>query len=207
MPTSVLELFSSVGLFPEEPVKWGQSLPPRTSSGPGVYVVALSSSPEDKTTCLVGVPPLDLDEIGRWVEAVPKLTVDGVRPVTEELVSRIAERLGKYWLPDEPILYIGTTSRTVKRRVCEFYCTDLGERSPHRGGHWLKTLSILDRLYVFWALTPEAKDIESQLLQTFAERTLADTSIALDTKNGSLPFANLTPRARKKHKIKHQVKD
>lgn len=207
MPTSVLELFDSVELLPEGPIEWGHSLPSRTGSGSGVYVVALSSTPEDKSSCLIRVPPLNRTEIMHWIDAVPKLKVDGVRPPKEALVGLVSDRLARYWLPDEPILYIGTTSRTIKQRVCEYYSTELGERQPHRGGHWLKTLSILNSLYIYWALTPNAEDVEKQLLRTFAGGTLASRDIAHDTQNGTLPFANLKPVTWKKHNIRPQARD
>jgi len=65
----------------------------------------------------------------------------GRRPSADAFAARIAS----FWLPDEPIVYIGLAT-SLRSRVSGFYRTPIGARRPHAGGWLLKTLSILDRL-------------------------------------------------------------
>jgi len=72
------------------------------------------------------------------------------------------------------------------------YETPLGDAKPYSGGHWLKALSVLKDLRVWWADTGAHEEYEDGLLTTIAER------------NGELlPFANLMSTAKefKRHGI------
>src|ERR1051326_3780216 len=63
------------------------------------------------------------------------------------------------WLPFEPVLYIGQTTRgTIRERVRAFYCHKVGARSPHAGGQIIKLLDC-DR-WVYWATTNAPMDLE-----------------------------------------------
>ncbi len=81
------------------------------------------------------------------------------------------------WLPGEPVLYIGRTSRKLCMRLCEFYCHEYGDSSPHRGGQAIKLLRGCP-LWVFWAGTERFLDDEREMIAFFKDRM------------GSLPFAN-----------------
>lgn len=52
------------------------------------------------------------------------------------------DRLATFWLPDEVVLYIGLAGASVRKRVRQYYRTPLGDKRPHAGGWWLKTLTV-----------------------------------------------------------------
>lgn len=197
MPSTVSDLFSAVGLEPAGVVKWGEPLPERRV--PGVYVVALSSDP-DSTREMRSFPQLAPHRFEELLRTCPGLSLDGVRPS----VDRLVERLEAFWIKDEVVLYIGLSSRPVGTRMREYYNTPLGANGPHKGGWWLKMLSDLDQLNVFWAATSEFAAAEEGMLEAFAqgvsERSLAD----LYDCEIVAPFANLraSDNRIKRHGIK-----
>src|SRR3970040_418529 len=93
--------------------------------------------------------PGDLEAGGRWRERVPGLTLDGATPTGREL----AARLHRFWLPDQPVLYVGMSAASIGARVAAYHRTALGDPRPHAGGYWLKPPSGLDRLPVLRAGT------------------------------------------------------
>jgi transcription elongation factor GreA len=175
-PLGAAELLRSVGLLADGPTAWGT---PVRSGGPGVYVVELPSPPPSA--------PIDFAAIGRWLELVPGLTLDGTRPTGREL----AARLHRFWLPDQPVLYVGMSKASIGSRVGAYYRTPLGDSRPHAGGYWLKTLSGLERLRVWWAETDASEEYEDALLEAFATAVPAELAAALHDPAIVLPFANL----------------
>src|SRR4029079_16143480 len=119
---SAAGLLRAVGLLPDGPVVWGRPLPP---TGAGVFVIELA---EPRPAA-----PLELARIGKWVERVSELRLDGERPTSKA----VAARLAAFWLPAHPVLYIGAAENAVSRRVAAIGATALGDRRPHAGGHWL----------------------------------------------------------------------
>jgi hypothetical protein len=193
MPTSVVKLFSSVLLSVSGPVRWGSPIP---STYPGGYVVAVTSDPEDDKNVYGNKPPIDLDKLQAWINRVPNLRVDNVRPIPDML----EERLRRFWLPDEPVLYVGKAGISLRNRVNQYYKTPLGDRRPHAGGHWLKTLSILNNLSVFWATTPNPQSSENELLETFTRAVSENTLLMLRDPARPFPFANLEfPKGNRKN--------
>ena len=158
------------------PATWGT---PVRSNRPGVYLVELPSPP--------AAAPIDIAVVGSWLERVPTLTLDGRRPTGREL----AARLHALWLPDQPILYVGTSSASIGARVAAFHRTPLGDRKPYAGGHWLKTLRGLDQLRVWWAETDAPEEYEDALLAAFAAGIPAEVAAKLHDPAVVLPFANL----------------
>lgn len=171
------ELLRSLGLLVDGPVRWGN---PVSSRRPGIFVVELPGGADRA--------PVDIVSVRRWVERVPGMLVDS-QPATPHDVAR---RLESFWLPSEPILYVGRSARAVGPRVAAMYETPLGDSKPYSGGHWLKSLSVLRDLRVWWADTAAHEEYEDGLLTTIAERN-----------GGLLPFANLMSTARefKRHGI------
>lgn len=199
MPTSVKELFSSESLEAAGQVKWGTPISEKRS---GVYVVATTSDFDNNTNVYGDNLPIDLEILKKWIDDISTLTVDGKRP-TPEILS---DRLTQFWLPDEPILYIGQTTKKLKKRIGEYYATQLGNRSPHAGGYWLKTLSISGDLNVFWATTSESmnpNDIETKLQRNFVKGVSPTSKSNLHDPKRPFPFANLvvTGCGRKSHGI------
>jgi hypothetical protein len=158
---------------------------PETSTG--VYVVALSSAADAmEGTC--SDAPLEGAALDELCAVCPALTLDGMpRPAREEL----AERIGSYWLPDETVLYIGLAGQPLRTRVRQYYNTPLGAARPHKGGWWLKTLSVLADLHVHFATTADFKDVEENMLRTFAANVSDDSRNRLPADEPVMPFANL----------------
>ncbi|HLA15788.1 MAG TPA: transcription elongation factor GreA, partial [Candidatus Limnocylindrales bacterium] len=91
----------------------------------------------------------------------------------------------------EPILYIGRSNASLAGRVNAYYRTPLGDPKPHAGGHWIKTLSILDETRVWWAETDAAEEAELSLIEAFADGVDPKSAAALPAGSPVLPFANL----------------
>jgi transcription elongation factor GreA len=183
------ELLRSVGLLADGPVRWGN---PVRVGGPGVYIVEMATPLKSA--------PVDHTIVGRWIEHVPGLSLEGARPTPREL----AVRLGEFWLPDETVLYIGMTNLSIGGRVGAFIKTPLGDRRPHAGGHWLKTLTVLPELRVWWAPTSAPEEYEDALLSAFAQGISAAAKAGLRDASVVLPFGNLqtATNERKQHGIR-----
>jgi transcription elongation factor GreA len=168
-------LLRDIGLLADGPVRWGT---PVRVGGPGLYVVEMAAPVADA--------PLDLAKVGKWLERVPGLRLDGERPTSKQLLAR----LHALWLPDQTVLYIGMTAVSIGGRVRAYYETPLGDRRPHAAGHWIQTLRSLDGLRVWWAQTPAAEEAEDAALDAFAATAPAH---ATDRPAGALdlPWANL----------------
>lgn len=138
VPSTVQQVFGAAGLATLHQVRWCERVP---ESGPGVYVVALT----DKTLEVAGTRwrcPLEIRTLEHLL-SIRAVEVDK-EPVT---VEALAKRLEQYWLPDECVLYIGRASKSVRKRVRDYYRTPLGATRPHAGGWWLKTLKVLPDLH------------------------------------------------------------
>jgi hypothetical protein len=122
-------LLRAVGLLADGPVVWGR---PVRARGSGVFVVELAPAP--------ATAPIELTRIGKWVERLPGLRIDG-RPATSRAV---AARLAAFWIPSTTVLYVGSSTGSVAARVAAIDRTILGDRRPHAGGHWLKTIAGLE---------------------------------------------------------------
>lgn len=177
--TGASDLMRSLGLLVDGPAQWTRRI---ASRAPGIFVVELPG----------GAPqaPLDTLALRRWIERVPELRLDGARPGVPELRDRLAE----FWLPDEPILYVGRSARALGQRLAAIYATPLGDAKPAAAGHWLKTLSVQSDLRVWWAETDANEEFEDAILAEVAARNAAGRTPPV------LPFANLaasdgSPRA------------
>jgi transcription elongation factor GreA len=177
-------LLRSVGLLPDGPVVWGRPVPaPRG----GVFIVELPNPPARA--------PVSITRVGKWIERVDSLRLDGERPTSKQL----AARLGSFWIPNQPVLYIGATDVSVARRVLALATTVLGDRRPHSGGHWLRTLEGLESARIWWARTDASEEYEDALLTAFAAGVGPEDRAALPDAEVILPFANLrTPTGARK---------
>src|SRR5260221_3614360 len=101
------------------------------------------------------------------------------------------------------------TPASIGGRVGALYRTPLGDRKPHAGGHWLKTLRGLDRARIWWAQTSAAEEYEDALFSAFADGVDASPEAAprLADRAVILPFATLQTAtgARKAHGISGAV--
>ena len=130
------QLLRSVGLLADGPGLWGR---PVSAPGPGVFVVELPAP--------LPSAPIDVARVGKWIERVETLRLDSTRPTSKALAARIAA----FWLPSQTVLYIGSSEASVGRRTGAMARTELGDRRPYAGGHWLKTLRSLDGVRIWWS--------------------------------------------------------
>jgi hypothetical protein len=192
MPTTINETLSAAGLKSGGMVPWGTK---PAEPAYGVYIVSLTDSKNDCTNTLVN-PPLKREAFTDWLQYCPQLTLDGARPTEEQLMDRIQ----RFWLPDEVILYIGLAS-SLSSRIGQYYRTPIGASKPHSGGYFLKLLSNLPELYVHYATTSNPAESEYAMLQHFTEAASAEARENLIDPSHPFPFANLEwPRGtRKQH--------
>ena len=184
MDPSAPGLLRAVGLLADGPVPWGRSVP---AVGAGVFLVEL---PAPRATA-----PIELTRVGKWIERVETLRLDGQRPTSRALAARLAA----FWLPSQVVLYAGATPNSIANRVRALRETPLGERRPHPGGHWLQALTGLERARIWWAATDAIEEYEDALLAAFGEGVPAAERAALPDAEVVLPFANLrTPTGARK---------
>ncbi len=173
--TSASELLRSVGLLADGPVVWGR---PVRESRPGVFLIELPTP--------MARPPIDMGAIGDWIRRVPALTLDGQRPTGTQLAARLAG----YWIPDQVVLYAGMSTQSIGAKVAAIVKTPLGDRRPFSGANWLKTLSGVDRLRIWWAETDAPEEYLDAILSAFAE-AVGRAGAELPGPSLVLPFANL----------------
>lgn len=196
MPSTVRELFAAAGLTPTAVVPWGTR---PTNRRPGVYAVALTADVDDRAG-LVDCP-LEMSRVRELLDVRPELRVDGQRPTVNEL----ATRLMLMWLPNEPVIYIGCAGSSIHDRVCKYYRTKVGARSPHAGGWPTKMLRGLDSCYVHTAGCDDPDGAERQMIDAFLRQVRLESAAQLVDPTLPLPFANLEiPRGRRKrHGIRY----
>ena len=184
-------LLDAAGLQPAGRVGWGEPVP---CDKVGVYVV--------ETPALYSIAPIDTNAVAGWLERVPRLQLDGPRPTPGE----VAARLGKFWIPSRSVVYIGRTTAPLAERIAAYYATPLGDRSPHAGGHWIKTLRLLRECWVSWAIAADPFASEDELLTCFEATVSLSEAAALFDPEHVLPFANLEDahKVRKRHGMRYQ---
>ena len=173
------ELLRAVGLLADGPAVWGWPGRPVPANGRGVFIVELAAP--------LARAPIELTRVGKWVERVPTLTLDGQRPTSKAL----AARLSAFWLASESVVYVGSSSTSIGGRVAAMQRTALGDRRPHPGGHWLAALDARTTMRVWWAATDAVEEYEDALLTTFEEAVGGEEVAALPDASVVLPWANL----------------
>ncbi len=161
------------------PAEWGR---PIRYDGPGVFIVELAAP--------VASPAMDLAPVGKWLERVPELRLDGIRPTSRDL----AERLRSFWLPSQPVLLISSTERSVGGRLAAISKTVPGDRRPAWTGFWLHFLRNAAELRIWWATTPDADSTmlaELELLEAFAKGVPAEEAAGLRAGSAVLPWGVL----------------
>jgi len=176
-------------------VAWGERVPLDAS---GIYLVSRSKDPNDLKA--LEAAPVSLARCQELLDARSELRLDGERPDAKLL----RERITAFWLPDEPVLYIGLAGTSVAERVKDYYRTPLGARRPHSGGWFLKALDILPKLWVHYAGCKNPADAEEAALEAFAANVDQETKALLHDSEQVMPFANLEyPKGtRKDHGVK-----
>jgi len=169
-------LLRAVGLLPDGPGQWGR---PLRAQGGGVFVVELPAP--------LASAPLDHGHLGRWLEKVPALRLDGARPTGRDLLTRLAA----FWLPAETVLFVGSTTGSMAGRATAMARTELGDRKPAPSGNWLHALADPGILRIWWAATDAPEEYEDALLSEFAEGVGDAARAALPDTTVVLPWANL----------------
>ena len=75
-------------------------------------------------------------------------------------------------------------------RIAAIEATVLGDRRPHAGGHWLRTLRLPATTRVWWAATGAVEEYEDALLTAFADGVSAEERQRTPDPDVVLPFAN-----------------
>jgi hypothetical protein len=196
MPLTVRALLQSAGLTLTGSVQWKQ---PVRVAGSGVYLVSLSPDPS-MNAGLRRRAPIDPVKIEEWLKRVPTVQLDGQRAE----VVKLQNRLARFWLRDENVIYVGKAT-SLEDRIAAFYNTPLGNRGPHAGGHWLKTLTVLAQAHVYFAVTVDPARCEFRMLTAFSQGMSASAKSVLHDPSLPLPFANLKLRRRKLHGLSRQT--
>lgn len=147
---TVAEIFREVSLSPDGPLRWGNSN--IDECGKGVYVVARVEDPT------VGCKACDL----KFTDPHP--------PVNDRKYEL------RRWFRNEPVLYIGQTTRSLRKRIKQFYDQEVGKKGPHAGGQVVKLLDF--DLWVYWSATPDPVNVEKKMISVFKKQV------------GKPPFAN-----------------
>lgn len=200
MPTSVNQIFVDIlGREPDGKIKWKDIIKSDIPQRNGIYIIALEDA-------ICSIESSDI-AIKDWMSLATNILINGQSPSAYD----IKERLDEFWYPDEIILYIGKTSgatQNLKIRLSQFYRHILGKKSPHRGGHWIKTLSCLNELNVYWGIVEDEDpyEIEQQMIEYFLQRVSEDSRDSLYDRELPIPFANLEFwNIRKRHGFRNQT--
>lgn len=121
-------------------------------------------------------------------------------------VRTLKQRLTRFIDPNEQILYIGKTDNTILERVKQLYNHVLSKPSPHRGGHWIKTISDMSLLKVYYAVIEQPADVETRMLNYYGGYITNVGHTEFYDSDCILPFANLQNGngIRKNHGIMNQ---
>jgi hypothetical protein len=173
------------------------------SQSGGVYVVSLVSESQEDGSKRCFAPQLSEELIAEWLRMNPclRLDSDDHRPTVAEL----RERLAAFWLPHEPVLYVGQTSKSLGERLSAYRRTPPERSRPHAGGYWLKLVAGYSSKFVFWAARTDPNAAEKAMLDRFVSRVSRQTRALLLDPLRPFPFANLEhPKGNvKAHGIKH----
>ena len=195
-PTTVETLLAAAGLKHAGSAPWLTPIPEYQT---GVYFVSLSEDPASEDG--IEDAPVSKARVVELLAARPELRVDSKRPHGDALAARYRE----CWIPGTPIIYIGGTDDSLRKRVDRFYQTPLGARGPHAGGYFVKMIDV--PLFVHWAVAPVATaTVEGSLVDAF-EAALPDAvrSRLHDPRCG-FPFANLEhPVQRARYRKRHGI--
>ena len=168
-------LFRAVRLLPDGPALLGR---PIRAGGPGVFAVELSAP--------LPAAPIELTRVGKWLERVPGLRLDGDRPTSRALAARLAA----FWLPSRTVVFIGSTAGSIGGRLAALEAHVPGEPRPYAAAQWLRMLDAPGQR-AWWASTDAPEEYEDALLEAFAATVPEAERAALHDPDVVVPFANL----------------
>ena len=91
--------------------------------------------------------PIEMTRVGKWLERVPELRLDGARPVVAGAGRPARRRSG---CPARWSCTSAPSSSSIGGRLAAMDQTALGDRRPSAAGYWLKTLRDVP-LRVWWS--------------------------------------------------------
>jgi transcription elongation factor GreA len=131
--------------------------------------------------------PIDHVAVARWLERTPSLRLDGERPTTKALATRLAS----YWLPDQTVVLVGSSKGSLRARIAAIQATPLGDPRPNARAYWLMTLRHIETSRVWWAATGAPEEHEDALLDAFAAGVSEASRAQVREPELILPFAVL----------------
>lgn len=198
MAVSVAKLFEEFQLDYEGAYEWNH---PLDANYNGVYVLALTSNPNDEQPHPYRFEIRD-DIFSYWLSQATELQIAGEKVTKKEQVE---EYLLQFWNPNENILYIGESSsltNPLQKRVKQFYTHKVGQKGPHTGGYWLKLLSCLNNVSVYYAQATNPREVEFKMLMKFIELSSGKSFFEIKDFANFLPFANVKIDVSKRHTLK-----
>lgn len=201
MPSTVKQLFDSFCIRDMKSVPWGTTF---KDTNEGIYIVSLSPYAENNSS-IIPSPSFSKTILQAWIDFLPDFTMDGSKPTIDKLKSRLSD----LWIPDESILYIGKASggfpnSGLGKRISDYYRTKIGSRSPHSGGQWIKTLSNISSLWIYYGYCEDSEVVEFDMLTSFMNNISTFSRDKLRDKRLPLPFANLEYKLCKNDGFKNQ---
>jgi transcription elongation factor GreA len=144
-----------------------------------VYVVELGAP--------LPAAPIELTRVGKWLERLPGMRLDGEHPTSKALAARLAS----LWWPETTVLYAGTSDRSIGRRVAAMVAHVPGDRQPHPDSQWLHLLRGLESLGLrtWWAETDAAEEYLDAFFDAFGAAQPAAPS-GRPANALALPWAN-----------------
>ncbi|GEM_PF-1998410 len=203
MPVSVDKLFTEFGLNYSKPYKWNEKFDAIFN---GVYIISSSNNPKKALPNNIEFD-ISVKVFENWKQQAPNLEIEN-KKVTE--VSQVKQYLKKFWNEKENILYIGeSTSATnpLTKRVNQFYIHKVGQKGPHTGGYWIKLLSELENLYIYFAESKSPRESEFKMILKYAELSSGKTFFELENISNHFPFANSKVDLLKANSIRKHINE
>ena len=186
MSITVEQLVKTSGLNPARlrSYKWGEGI---ESTSRGVYIISTSKDILALEPYFEAAP-FNNASILNWIEKDDKLKIDG-KPAT---LLNIKEKLESFWLADETILYIGKSNSKmgIRQHLSRIYNLGLGNEHRITTASWVKTLNILNDLYVHYISCNHPDEKKLELISTFNLQLSKKSKKKLKSKAYENPFAN-----------------
>ena len=142
-----------------------------------------------------------------WINEAPNLEIENKKVIN---VNQVRQYLSKFWDDKENILCIGeSTSKTnpIQKRVNQFYTHKIGKKGPHTGGYWIKLLSCIEDVYIYFAESSNPRESEFKMIMKYVEIKSGKSMFELENIVDYFPFANSKVDLLKANTIKNHIND
>jgi hypothetical protein len=202
MSVSVDLLFKEIGLEYSKPYRWNEKLDANIN---GVYVISTSNNP------FISESKIELniceEAFNNWINEAPNLEIENKKVIS---VNQVSQYLLKFWDDRGNILYIGESSsktNPIQKRVNQFYTHKIGKKGPHTGGYWIKLLSCIEDLYIYFAESSNPRETEFKMIMKYVEIKSGKNMFELENIVDYFPFANSKVDLLKANTIKNHIND